>query len=534
MHARTVAAALGTLAVLAVAAAGAGAAVPSATADGLQESNGSENDSDAPLSPHATVRGGPAVGESVAGGDADGDGTGDVAVGQPFADGAGGNAGAAYLFFGPIDGGERDAADADVTVEGTGGGEWTGYDVALADLNGDGVDDLVVTAPLRDTGYVYVFYGGPSLSGTLTPADADAVLAGEGDEQFGLSVAAVPNGSGDGAGLLVGAPRSDAGATDAGAAYYFEDLPAEGTSGDAALALVGTAESGRAGWDVAGGDVDGDGTPELFAGARDAGGSGAGAVYGVAADQTGTVSAADAAVTIRGAESGDRAGSTVALADRNGSAGLVVGAPTASPNGSDSGAVYVVPPADADLSAVDPAFVGAPGERAGWDATAGDLTCDGRADLLVGAPYAAGTAGATYLVPADGDASRVLTGESEGDLSGYRVGLVANATGEGTRDALVGAPHENTTGVNGSATLLAGECAVETEPASPNGTTTTGTTTADGTDGTTDADGTDPDDGTDATDGGGDDRSLVPGGPVAAAAGVAVAVVALALWRYRP
>ncbi|WP_121822389.1 FG-GAP repeat protein [Halostella salina] len=537
MHARTATAAVGALAALLVAVAGA-AAAPAAV--GAQEANESGNDT--ALSPHATVSGGPAVGESVAGGDADGDGTGDVAVGQPFADGAGGNAGAAYLFYGPVERGEYGTDDADVTVTGADGGEWTGYDVALADLNGDGVDDLVVSAPLRGPGCVYVFYGGPSLSGTLTPADADAVIAGQGDEQFGLSVAPVENG-GDGggadggAGLIVGAPRSDTGATDAGAAYYFADLPADGTTADADLALVGAAEGGRAGWDVAGGDADGDGTAELFVGARDVGPSSAGAVYGVAADRTGPVSLADADATIVGAEPGDRAGSTVALADRNGSAAVVVGAPTASANGSDSGAVYVVPPADADLSAVDPAFVGGPGERAGWDATAGDLTCDGQVDLLVGAPYADGNAGATYLVPADGDPARVLTGESGGDLSGYRVGLAANATGDGTLDALVGAPHENTTGVSGSATLLAGDCAVETPPASPNGTDGGTTTAAEGTDATAGTDAASETAGSDAseTTGTADDgnRSLVPGGTVAAVA-VGLAVAALALWRYRP
>jgi len=531
MHARTATAAAGALAALLVAVAGA-ATAPAAV--GAQEANGSDNDTS--LSPRATVSGGPAVGESVAGGDADGDGTGDAAVGQPFADGAGGNAGAAYLFYGPVEGGEYGTDDADVTVEGADGGEWTGYDVTLADLNGDGVDDLVVSAPLRGPGYVYVFYGGPSLSGTLTPADADAVIAGRGDEQFGLSVAAVESGTdGDGASLLVGAPRSDTGATDAGAAYHFTDLPADGTAADADLALVGSAEGGRAGWDVAGGDVDGDGTAELFVGARDAGASSAGAVYGVAADRTGPVSLADADATIAGANAGDRAGSTVALAARNGSASVVVGAPTASANGSDSGAVYVVPPADADLSAVDPAFVGAPGERAGWDATAADLTCDGRTDLLVGAPYADGNAGATYLVPADGDASRVLTGGSEGDLSGYRVGLAANATGDGTLDALVGAPHENTTGVSGSATLLAGDCAVETPPASPNGADGGTTTTVGGTDTTGEAGTsaeTDTGDGTAATSDDGS-QSFVPGGAVTALV-AALAVAALALWRYRP
>jgi len=385
-----------------------------------------QNETNESLSPHATVRGGPSTGEDVGGGDVDGDGSADVLVGQPFDDEAGQNGGAAYLFFGPTESGEYDTEDADVAILGTSGGQWTGYDVTVADVNGDGYGDLVVSAPLRSEGYVYIFYGGSSLAGTLTPDDADVVLSGaDQDEQLGLAVESVEQEGG--AGLVVGAPRSDVGSEDAGAAYYFESPTADRTTTDAGLRLVGAEAGDNAGWDVDGAPNE-DGTVQIAVGARNADDA-AGAAYVVPANRTGTRSLGDVDTVIRGAESGDRAGHTVALVETNSSVGVAVGAPSAEPNGTNSGAVYVMPAESADLSDVDPTFEGAPGDQAGWNVAVGDLACDGNPDLLVGAPAADNDAGAAYLVRNDSDASRILSGESAGDYAGYRVALVANATG---------------------------------------------------------------------------------------------------------
>ncbi|NHN47117.1 hypothetical protein G9464_05825 [Halostella sp. JP-L12] len=483
-----------------------------------------------PLSPHATVGGGPSTGESVAGGDLNGDGTADVVVGIPFDDDAGNNAGAAAVFFGPVDPGETDVSAANVTVRGTAGGEWTGYDTAVADVNGDGYGDLIVSAPLRDNGYVYVFHGGPSMSETLRPSDADAVIAGgDDDEQFGIAVAPVPQEGADG--LLVGDPRADGeGGEDAGAAYYFspDSLSGDATSADADLRLGGEAAGDRAGWDVAAGDLTGNGTPDLVVGARDAGGSGAGAAYVAPAIAAGERSLADAEAVIRGAEGGNSAGHTVGVYRGNDSAGVIVGAPTADENGSSSGAVYVVPPENASLADAEPVYAGTAGDRAGWDATAGDVTCDGRADLLVGSPYADDKAGTAVMVPADGsDPVEILAGEDPGDYAGYRVALTVDATGDGNRDALVGAPDENVTNTTASATLLESGCAATADAVEENA-------SDGGTDTETESDGTE----TDATDetaaaeapSEGDPLStLAPVGVVVGAAAVALGVVAL--WR---
>jgi hypothetical protein len=496
-----------------------------------------QNETNESLSAHATVRGGASTGEDVAGGDVDGDGSGDVLVGQPFNDEAGNNGGAAYLFYAPVDDGEYDTEDADVTILGSGGGQWMGYDVNVVDVDGDGYGDLVVSAPLQDGGNVYIFYGSPDLSGTLTPSDADVMLSSaDQDEQLGLAVEPVDRDGG--AGLVVGAPRSDVDGTDAGAAYYFESPTEDRSTADADLRLVGAEQGDRAGWDVDGSDLDGDGTVEVAVGARGADDS-AGAAYVVPANRSGTRSLADADVVLRGASAGDRAGHTVTLVETNESAGIAVGAPNAEPNGTNSGATYVLPTESADLSDVDPTFTGAPGEQAGWDVAVGDLTCDGNPDLLVGAPAADNDAGAAYLVRDASDASRIQSGESPGDYAGYRVALVANATGEETRDALVGAPHENTTNVTGHAYLLAGECAVDTAPVEnettggENGTAANGTdgNESDGTEDTEETAGaaTDSDDATSSND---LSFGLVPAGLAVVAA--LATVVAVALWRRSP
>ncbi len=494
MNRRTPLVVLGSILFLAVATVGAFTVAATAAAvegpiDPLtkNETDVQENETNArnSLSAHATVRGGPSTGEDIGGGDVDGDGSADVLVGQPFNDEAGENGGAAHLFYGPVEGGEYDIEDADLTIRGSAGGQWTGYDVNVDDVDGDGYGDLIVSAPLREEGYVYVFYGGPSLSGTLTPDDADVVLSGvDQDEQLGLAVDPVERESG--AGLVIGAPRSDVGGENAGAAYYFESPSTDVTTADADLRLVGAESGHTAGWDVAGADADGNGSAEIAVGARGVDDA-AGAAYVVSSNWSGTHSLADADIVVRGAQSGDRAGQSVDIVGTDDGGEVVVGAPSANRDGSNSGAVYVSPVESTDLSERDPVFVGSSGDRAGWDVTAGDVTCDDRPDLLVGAPYAEDKAGAAYVVPGGGgDAAQLLTGESAGDFAGYRLALVANATGGETRDALVGAPHENTTNVTGHAYLLEGECAVDTSPVE-NATTGDGNGTdsaRNGTDGT--------------------------------------------------
>jgi hypothetical protein len=100
-------------------------------------------------------------------GDFNGDGFTDVVLGAPSAATVGETGGAAYLFYGPVSG-SFEVSAADVTFNGVQSEALVGHRVGSpGDLNGDGWDDLVITAPGFDhvggagidTGAAYVWLG---------------------------------------------------------------------------------------------------------------------------------------------------------------------------------------------------------------------------------------------------------------------------------------------------------------------------------------------------------------------------------------
>src|SRR5262245_4677629 len=190
-------------------------------------------------------------GESLTGpGDLDLDGTPDVIVGAPFADPSGSGFGAGRVF---VYSGKTAALLR--TYDGT----WTtyGFGFSLAspgDLDGDLVPDFAIGVPTNGSGSPgpgYVFtYSGATGSPLLT-------LSGENTlDGFGSSLAALPDLDGDGVqDLIVGAPGNDHNGIDAGRAYLYS-----GKSGTNLGVLSGPRPAGQLGVSVcAGGDVDGDG-----------------------------------------------------------------------------------------------------------------------------------------------------------------------------------------------------------------------------------------------------------------------------------
>jgi hypothetical protein len=108
-----------------------------------------------------TVRGGSdddELGHLLAGAcDFNGDDVGDLVVGSQTVATNGTAAGAVYVFYGPMAGDYDATLDADLTFHGEAGDE--AGPATCADLNGDGVDDLVVTLPSASAPKVLIFYG---------------------------------------------------------------------------------------------------------------------------------------------------------------------------------------------------------------------------------------------------------------------------------------------------------------------------------------------------------------------------------------
>mgnify|MGYP000120544137 CR=1 FL=1 len=153
------------------------------------------------------------AGFSVATGDVNGDGHDDLVVG---ASGWANKTGRVFVVYGPLEQGKGDQelSNADVIIEGDRAGGYFGNALAVADLDHDGQDDIIIghrEADLLGKGALWVVYD--ASPGTHAVDDLQWAARIDGDSQegvLGYSLSAGGDVNGDGiADLVVGEPQAD-------------------------------------------------------------------------------------------------------------------------------------------------------------------------------------------------------------------------------------------------------------------------------------------------------------------------------------
>ena len=253
--------------------------------------------------------------------DYNGDNISDLVVSAPIANG---NVGYVSFYFGNA--GFDISGGANVIINGAVANDFLGVELSGADLNGDGLADLIVSISQgggTNIGQVFIFLGRKVWPTPLTTANADHSITGIANEGFGNAINRIGDINQDGFDdFAVGS--STISSNNNTAWVFFGGVGLFSKTSSTQADVIITHASARMGLGLGGaGDVNGDGADDYLVGAPGAaaGGTNRGEVYlfyGGKSLKTGVLSFTDADVTIQGTTDSDTIGyNAVGVGDLN-------------------------------------------------------------------------------------------------------------------------------------------------------------------------------------------------------------------------